>query len=81
MNKPIVLAKKQILKIIFDNKDKFVHIGPEISDLINTPAMHCMGCYNKTLYAKLDIILHKYNTDIFYILEQMLGNKIELYPY
>lgn len=46
MNKPIILAKKQILKIIFDNKDKFVHIGPEISDLINTPATHCMGCYN-----------------------------------
>lgn len=81
MNKPIVLAKKQILKIIFENRDKFSDIGVEINDLIDTPTTNCMGCYNKTLYAKLDSILSKYNTEVFNRLEKMLGNKIELYPY
>lgn len=81
MSKPIVLAKKQILKIIFENRDKFSDIGVEINDLIDTPTTHCMGCYNKTLYAKLDSILSKYNTEVFNRLEKMLGNKIELYPH
>lgn len=80
MNK-IVLAKKQILKIIFDNKDKFTDITPDIINLISTPAQNCMGCYNKIIYTKLDIILSKNGDEILKRIGQMLNGTIEIYPY
>ena len=80
MNK-IVLAKKQILKIIFENKDKFISIGPEIQDMIDTRMGGCMGCYNKTVNAKLDNILSKYNTEVLNKIGEMLNGVIEIYPH
>lgn len=80
MNK-IVLAKKQILKIIFENKDKFISIGPEIQDMIETRMGSCLGCYNKTVNAKLDNILSKYNTEVLNKIGEMLNGVIEIYPH
>lgn len=77
MNK-IVLAKKQALKTLFENRDRFIFIGPELQDLFETRMGSCLGCYNKTINAKFDSVLTKYKKEICDNIGEMLNAIVEI---